>query len=192
MLLGESLRLGLRFKLLLPRTLLIRTTQKSISPILVSHFVYTPSLCRGLCSNITYTSSSSSLHNTMGEDSTRPSKRRKVDEQEPNCEATPNNAKRRRSDGEVDEPHRGDVIVVASGDASGSGSTTKASKKDKNMSRSEYRRKGKGRRRGTRNDDADADVGASQSNEPKTPRLPKRQCALLIGFCGAGYNGMQM
>jgi hypothetical protein len=25
-----------------------------------------------------------------------------------------------------------------------------------------------------------------------TPRLPKRQCALLIGFCGTGYNGMQM
>lgn len=27
---------------------------------------------------------------------------------------------------------------------------------------------------------------------PKTPRLPKRQCALLIGFCGSGYSGMQM
>lgn len=27
---------------------------------------------------------------------------------------------------------------------------------------------------------------------PKTPRLPKRQCALLIGFCGSGYNGMQV
>jgi hypothetical protein len=27
---------------------------------------------------------------------------------------------------------------------------------------------------------------------PKLPRLPKRQCALLVGFCGSGYNGMQM
>lgn len=27
---------------------------------------------------------------------------------------------------------------------------------------------------------------------PKAPRLPKRQCALLIGFCGSGYNGMQV
>lgn len=24
------------------------------------------------------------------------------------------------------------------------------------------------------------------------PRLPKRQCALLLGFCGSGYSGMQM
>lgn len=27
---------------------------------------------------------------------------------------------------------------------------------------------------------------------PKAPRLPKRQCGLLIGFCGSGYSGMQM
>ena len=44
-------------------------------------------------------------------------------------------------------------------------------------------------RRGTRNEPTtegeDADV-------PKAPRLPKRQCALLIGFCGSGYSGMQM
>lgn len=31
-----------------------------------------------------------------------------------------------------------------------------------------------------------------ESTEPKTPRLPKRQCALLIGFCGTGYSGMQL
>ncbi|EPT01126.1 hypothetical protein FOMPIDRAFT_1036444 [Fomitopsis schrenkii] len=29
------------------------------------------------------------------------------------------------------------------------------------------------------------------NDEPKAPRLPKRACALLIGFSGAGYNGMQ-
>ena len=28
--------------------------------------------------------------------------------------------------------------------------------------------------------------------EPKPLRLPKRQCALLLGFCGSGYRGMQM
>lgn len=28
---------------------------------------------------------------------------------------------------------------------------------------------------------------------PSKPRLgPKRQCALLVGFCGTGYSGMQM
>ncbi|KAJ7583178.1 pseudouridine synthase [Mycena floridula] len=26
---------------------------------------------------------------------------------------------------------------------------------------------------------------------PKEPRLPKRQCALLLGFCGSAYRGMQ-
>ncbi|KZT10155.1 tRNA pseudouridine synthase [Laetiporus sulphureus 93-53] len=30
------------------------------------------------------------------------------------------------------------------------------------------------------------------SEEPKAPRLPKRHCALLIGFCGSGFNGMQI
>ncbi|KAF9454250.1 pseudouridine synthase [Macrolepiota fuliginosa MF-IS2] len=34
--------------------------------------------------------------------------------------------------------------------------------------------------------DSDAPIG------PKMPRLPKRQCALLIGFCGSGYSGMQI
>ena len=28
--------------------------------------------------------------------------------------------------------------------------------------------------------------------EPKAFRLPKRLCALLLGFCGSGYRGMQM
>lgn len=51
--------------------------------------------------------------------------------------------------------------------------------------------KNKGRRRGTR-------VPGAQGKEddedqgPKAPRLPKRQSALLIGFCGTGCNGMQM
>lgn len=55
-------------------------------------------------------------------------------------------------------------------------------------------RKGKGKepvyyaRRGTRPEGEPA----PDTGEPKAPRLPKRQCALLIGFCGEGYNGMQM
>ncbi|KAL1734023.1 pseudouridine synthase, partial [Schizophyllum commune] len=44
------------------------------------------------------------------------------------------------------------------------------------------------RRRGTRAEDA------TEDGEPreKAPRLPKRMCAVLIGFCGSGYNGMQI
>jgi hypothetical protein len=53
--------------------------------------------------------------------------------------------------------------------------------------------KNKGRRRGTRQDTPIAEgQGQMESHLPKAPRLPKRQCALLIGFCGTGCNGMQM
>ena len=49
------------------------------------------------------------------------------------------------------------------------------------------------RRRASRNDELRA-RGAADVNEdiPKAPRLPKRQCALLLGFCGTSFNGMQM
>jgi tRNA pseudouridine38-40 synthase len=51
--------------------------------------------------------------------------------------------------------------------------------------------KNKGRRRGTRDPDAqDKEEGDEQGH--KAPRLPKKQSALLIGFCGTGCNGMQM
>ncbi|KAG9076252.1 tRNA pseudouridine synthase 1, partial [Ceratobasidium sp. UAMH 11750] len=43
-------------------------------------------------------------------------------------------------------------------------------------------------RQGTREDDAPE---ADEKNE-RTPRLPKRKVAMLIGFCGTGYNGMQI
>ena len=46
------------------------------------------------------------------------------------------------------------------------------------------------RRRGTRTEGEE--VRTPDNGEPKAPRLPKRACALLIGFCGDGYNGMQM
>ncbi|KAI0630861.1 pseudouridine synthase [Trametes polyzona] len=46
------------------------------------------------------------------------------------------------------------------------------------------------RRRGTRPEGEEATT--PDNGEPKAPRLPKRPCALLIGFCGDGYNGMQI
>ncbi|KAJ7763584.1 pseudouridine synthase [Mycena maculata] len=49
-----------------------------------------------------------------------------------------------------------------------------------------------GRRQRTRNEEVAEDGPAETSGEPKTPRLPKRMCALLIGFCGSGYSGMQI
>ncbi|CAE6458384.1 unnamed protein product [Rhizoctonia solani] len=49
-------------------------------------------------------------------------------------------------------------------------------------------RKGGWASRGTRNnEDKPIDEG-----EEKAPRLPKKKVAVLIGFCGTGYNGMQI
>jgi hypothetical protein len=45
-------------------------------------------------------------------------------------------------------------------------------------------------RRGTRNHEAA--IEQDPDGVQKAPRLPKRQCALLIGFRGSGYRGMQM
>lgn len=50
--------------------------------------------------------------------------------------------------------------------------------------------KNKGRRRGTRDHKDGEKEGEEQS--PRAPRLPKKQSALLIGFCGTGCNGMQI
>ncbi|KAF8746185.1 Pseudouridine synthase, partial [Rhizoctonia solani] len=49
-------------------------------------------------------------------------------------------------------------------------------------------RKGSWASRGTRNnEDKPVDDG-----QEKAPRLPKKKVAVLIGFCGTGYNGMQI
>lgn len=91
-------------------------------------------------------------------------------------------------------PEAGPSTIVASS-TSASGVSKKKEKKDRNA----------GRRRGARgapwgpkdaseanvNDKDAGDDGTGTSSE-KTPRLPKRQCALLIGYCGSGCSGMQM
>lgn len=91
-------------------------------------------------------------------------------------------------------PEAGPSTIVASS-TSASGVSEKKEKKDRNA----------GRRRGARgahwgpkdaseanaNDKDAGDDGTGTSSE-KTPRLPKRQCALLIGYCGSGCSGMQM
>jgi len=53
-------------------------------------------------------------------------------------------------------------------------------KRRRNRRATSYHKRDKGR------EDSDRPAG------PKAPRCPKRQCALLIGFCGSGYSGMQM
>ncbi|KAI0794185.1 tRNA pseudouridine synthase [Fomes fomentarius] len=72
------------------------------------------------------------------------------------------------------------------GDKRGDGKKKQKGKKGKDKDK-EYVRS---RRRGTRPEGEDAP--APENGESKPPRLPKRPCALLIGFCGDGYNGMQI
>ncbi|GLB41831.1 putative pseudouridine synthase [Lyophyllum shimeji] len=56
--------------------------------------------------------------------------------------------------------------------------------------RREENRANRASRRGTRIEEAVE--GASPADRLETLRLPKRRCALLIGFCGSGYKGMQI
>lgn len=51
-------------------------------------------------------------------------------------------------------------------------------------------RQGTDMRRGTRPEGETRREG--EGDEARGPRLPKRQCALLLGFCGSGYSGMQL
>ncbi|CDO73347.1 hypothetical protein BN946_scf185008.g110 [Trametes cinnabarina] len=85
----------------------------------------------------------------------------------------------------------------AEGGEPGPDTTEKADKRE-GTKKSQKRKGKKGkdkeyartRRRGTRPEGEEAPK--PESGEPKAPRLPKRPCALLIGFCGDGYNGMQI
>ncbi|KAF9054508.1 pseudouridine synthase [Panaeolus papilionaceus] len=74
-------------------------------------------------------------------------------------------------------------------------------KEPANKRLSERKEKKNGRGRGGRRtrdaEDAAAASGEAGSGKevdgtPKAPRYPKRQCALLMGFCGSGYSGMQI
>ena len=61
------------------------------------------------------------------------------------------------------------------------------------FSRKEAReaRKSNNTRRDTRPERTDGEEGR-EKKESSEPRLPKRQCTLLLGFCGSGYSGMQL
>jgi hypothetical protein len=58
-------------------------------------------------------------------------------------------------------------------------------KKPKRAIRGNGKERGLKERRGTRTEPRD-------ETEERGPRLPKRQCALLLGYAGTGYSGMQV
>jgi hypothetical protein len=73
-------------------------------------------------------------------------------------------------------------------DKSGSRRDAAGWKKSRKGKEKGWKNIGRNSRRGTR---PEGGVEAAGDGD-KTPRFPKRQCALLIGFCGTGCNGMQM
>src|SRR5438046_2666421 len=66
--------------------------------------------------------------------------------------------------------------------------------------RREHLNKNFSNRKGNRDDNRNNESKVRQkveekddmSNEPKEPRKPKKKVAVLVGFCGTGYQGMQM
>ncbi|KAF8967630.1 pseudouridine synthase [Flammula alnicola] len=65
---------------------------------------------------------------------------------------------------------------------------------NRNQKGDKKKSRGRGGRQTRNEEDASRESQMSANGEPipKAPRYPKRQCALLIGFCGSGYSGMQI
>ncbi|KAJ3573587.1 hypothetical protein NP233_g2338 [Leucocoprinus birnbaumii] len=81
---------------------------------------------------------------------------------------------------------RKDDVTVVNETSTTKASPSKQGKEKKNKGRRDRRAisLNKGER--------DNQEASERPTGPKAPRRPKRQCALLIGFCGSGYNGMQI
>jgi len=97
------------------------------------------------------------------------------------------------SPGAVDQIRPGvEAMTIGGTEASPSANGSAAKTAGVEASPGTPSKKGKYQRnlRGTRKSAAS---DATSVPTPSKPRLgPKRQCALLIGFCGEGYSGMQM
>ncbi|KAJ2934853.1 hypothetical protein H1R20_g2270, partial [Candolleomyces eurysporus] len=71
----------------------------------------------------------------------------------------------------------------------------KKKKGDQDESEGPKKRQPRMRRRATKEEEDAAKERKAQAEAlgiPSAPRYPKRQSALLIGFCGSGYSGMQI
>ncbi|KAH9479442.1 tRNA pseudouridine synthase 1 [Psilocybe cubensis] len=87
----------------------------------------------------------------------------------------------------------GDVVIPTAPDAEAKPTPSQNEKGKGRLSERKKRGRGPGARR-TRNDEDASKDGTKEEGEegPKAIRYPKRQCALLMGFCGSGYSGMQI
>lgn len=134
---------------------------------------------------------------TMAEDDVqRPIKRSKMEHRSSPTATTDHDVMRNDDTAMAKEPEASSLSAVAVGNAP-TGKPEKGKRRDasgwaKSRRGKESEKKNVGRkRRGTRNDEASAE-GQGSASAPKGPRYPKRQCALLLSFCGTGCSGMQM
>ena len=100
-------------------------------------------------------------------------------------EAGPSEKKPRTQDNETASKDASkDATVPSRGKGKQKNSSRRAGRERRQRNREDHIRAG------TRPEGVEGDEG-EDNGEPKAARLPKRQCALLIGFCGSGYSGMQ-
>jgi hypothetical protein len=93
-----------------------------------------------------------------------------------------------------EEEHIGTPAAVNEGDGTPS-PKKKQQKRSRHFRKPEQGKTGRGewgRRRGTRPEGEAGSGSEAEDGAPKALRLPKRKCALLMGFTGSGYSGMQM
>ncbi|EJD34606.1 pseudouridine synthase [Auricularia subglabra TFB-10046 SS5] len=94
------------------------------------------------------------------------------------------------------EPNKRIKLDVAD-DAEQASSSSKPAAREKGAKRGRGRGRGRGRDNwksrdwGPRTEPRAERAGDTEDGASSKQRLPKRKCALLLGFCGTGFNGMQ-
>lgn len=125
--------------------------------------------------------------------STVPRKRPLDDEESASFAPSTNKAPRLDNDGDsgFDAPLNASAKGGPSADSTKGATRGKGKNSKVPIPRRQAReaRRGTTTRRGTRPEGEPRPDDDGESS--RGPRLPKRQCALLLGFCGSGYSGMQ-
>jgi len=118
------------------------------------------------------------------EDLIEPSKRPRLDEEEPVASTNITGSSSHINAAEIAAVNK-DNMTEKEGNVNHKHDKRKGEKKNG---------RGRGGRRTRNEEDAEREVQISADGEPipKALRYPKRLCALLLGFCGSGYSGMQM
>jgi tRNA pseudouridine38-40 synthase len=102
-------------------------------------------------------------------------------------------SKRMKSDTEVEDMTSEPAAANDTTTESVGNQVTEPASEDPNQSKNnkDKKKRNLGRRRGAQESEKVREKQWGPKDGPKEPRLPKRECALMIGFCGSAYRGMQ-